>query len=265
MYLHQGPDDRVSIQLNSELQHAQLELLSAHCAIHQLRLHYSVDDLARFGRRDILRKSATAATALHEFYADIESRFPAQAAEPVRPPSPTQITPEQIAQAIDWLTSCLRANRERYVSFAHALTVPQIAALSPYFSPSLLGSVRIAELHGKRVETPDFFAQIRALGFDNLPDFAHMDSLTFLDVIVFNEKFSERALFHSLVHAAQIQILGVERYAELWVRGFLKTRAHFSVPLEVQAFSLASKFVRPTQPAFSVESEVLFWQAESRY
>ena len=69
----ENPDHRVSgLDLNSDLQQAQVELLSAQCAVHQLRLHYCSDDLARFGRRDVLRKSAAAAGALHEFFSDIE-------------------------------------------------------------------------------------------------------------------------------------------------------------------------------------------------
>ena len=76
MYSYDNPDDCLSIvQMNSELQHAQLELLSAHCAIHQLRLHYSSDDLARFGRRDVLRKAAEAASSLNEFYLSIEKKI----------------------------------------------------------------------------------------------------------------------------------------------------------------------------------------------
>jgi len=261
MYAHENPDERASIiQLNSELQHAQLELLSAHCAVHQLRLHYSNDDLARFGRRDVLRKSAEAAIAISDFYATVEKRMPSPTQEPLPEPRP-----EEIAQAIDWLSSCLRANRERYFSYARPLNAQQITTFAPYFSHELLSGIRVAELHGKRIEEPEFLARARALGYSGLPDISHMDSLTFLEVIVFNEKCSERALFHSLVHAVQLQILGLERYAELWVHGFLKTRAHYAVPLEVQAFSLASKFLRPTQPAFSVESEVLFWQSEDRY
>ena len=66
----QNPDNRTSIlQMNSDLEYAQLELLGAHCAVHQLRLRYSSDDLARFGRRDVLHKSAEAAASLHDFYA----------------------------------------------------------------------------------------------------------------------------------------------------------------------------------------------------
>jgi len=42
-------------------------------------------------------------------------------------------------------------------------------------------------------------------------------------------------------------------------------RAHFSVPLEVHAFSLASKFLRPLSETFSVEDQVLHWAAGIRY
>ena len=92
-----------AIQLmNSELQQAQLELLSAHCAVHQLRLHYSTDDLVRFGRREVLRKSAEAATALHDFYAHIQTRIPL-----CEVPANTEPSPEQVAQAIEWLSNCM--------------------------------------------------------------------------------------------------------------------------------------------------------------
>jgi hypothetical protein len=65
--------ERASIaRMNSELRHAQLELLSAHCVTHQLRLHYSTEQLMRFGQRDILRKSAEAASALNDFYSKLE-------------------------------------------------------------------------------------------------------------------------------------------------------------------------------------------------
>ena len=51
MYSYQDSEDQGQVlRINSELSHAQMELLSAHCATHQLRLHYSKDDLAQIGR-----------------------------------------------------------------------------------------------------------------------------------------------------------------------------------------------------------------------
>lgn len=250
------------VQLNAELRGAHLELLSAQCATHQLRLRYSTDHLARFGQPDVLRKSAAAASMLSEFYSAVARQIPlaAPAAEVLPQPSA-----EQIAQAVEWLCGSLRAQREHYVPLAGPLSRPQVERLSPYFSAAVLERIRIAELHGARVPVPDFYAQARAMGFDNLPEISHMESLTFIDVIVFNETFSERGLFHGLVHSVQIETLGLERYAELWVHSFVKTRAHFTVPLEIQAFSLSSKFLRPVPERFSVEDEVRQWIAAGRY
>jgi len=258
---YENADETISVlQMNSELLHAQLELVSAHCATHQIRLRYSSEDLARFGRRDVLRKSAEAATALSEFYAAIESKVQKNAPQQ----SATEPTSQQIAQAVDWVATFLRAQRVHYLPAASPLGSQHKALMWPYFSSTLLDQVRIVELHGSRVAIPDFFAQARALGFEP-PEISHMDSLTFLDVVAFNEQVTERSLFHALVHSVQIQVLGLERYAELWVRSFVKTRAHFTVPLEVHAFSLASKFVRPTVERFSVEDQVRRWMTDERY
>ncbi len=262
MYSRQNPNDRVStVELNSELENAELELLSAHCATHQLRLRYSSDDLARLGRRDLLRKSAEAASALNEFYSAIEKRIPQ--AVPV-PEAPVLPTAEQIALAVEWLSSYLHEQHDHYAPVAAPLSSQFQARMWPYFTSELLGQVRVLELQGARVAPPDFFVKARALGYDP-PEISHMDSVTFLDVVVFNEAISERSLFHALVHTVQIQVLGLERYAELWVRSFVKSKAHFSVPLEVHAFSLSSKFLRPSAERFSVEDQVRRWVADSRY
>jgi len=255
-------EERAStVRLNSELRHAQLELLSAHCATHQLRLHYTADQLIQFGRRDVLRKSAEAASALNDFYSAIEEKISKAAA----PPAPVLATPEMIAQAVTWLADYLRGQRDHYVAAASPIDASSKSALSPYFSAGLLDRVRVLELKGARVPLPDFYTQARALGFDNLPEISHMDSVTFQDVIVFNQHLELRALFHALVHTLQIEMLGLERYAEHWIVAFLKTRAHFTVPLEVHAFSLASRFVRPNPERFSVEEQVALWVAEERY
>jgi hypothetical protein len=107
--------------------------------------------------------------------------------------------------------------------------------------------------------------EAQALGIENLPELTHMASLTFVDVVVFNDVLIERTLFHGLVHAVQFQLLGLERYTDLFVRAFLRTRAHFSVPLETHAFSLESKFAVAPEKLFSVEEQVRLWMREGRY
>lgn len=259
MCFQETPEGISTLRLNSELRDAHLEVLSAHCAVHQLRLNYSLDDLARLGRTDLLRQSAAAATAVSEFYAAVGKRIPG----PTLVAAPSADRDPEAALAVEWLSLYLQTQRERYYAASRPLDPAYKSLLAAYFSPALLDRVRVVELHGERVPLPDLVVQARARGFENLPDIPHMESLTFVDVVVFNEKLTERALFHALVHAVQIQILGLDRYAEFWIRSFLDTRAHFTVALEVHAFSLASRF--SALEKFSTEEEVLHWVSQNRY
>jgi hypothetical protein len=249
-----------TLELNASLYQAHLELLSAHCATHKLRLRYSSDDLLRFGHREVVRKSAKAASDLNDFYAALEQKITTASRVVTSAAPPTR---EQIAEAVGWLSSYLGEQREHYWPVAAPIPVEWKTPVLPYFSSTLLDEVRLVELRGARVPVPDFFVQARLLGYEP-PEIAHMESLTFVDVIAFNQEFSPRALFHALVHSVQIRMLGLERYAELWIRSFIQTRAHFGVPLEVHAFSLASKFLAPGE-RFRVEDEVFRWIADGRY
>ena len=252
--------DRVAIaQMNSELQHAQLELLSAHCAVHQMRLRFSSDDLARFGQRDILRKSIETATSLSDYYLSIEKRIPEVE------PDLAEIPESKVAEAIAHLATHVREQRERYFSLARPLTNKQKAMMWPYFSPSLLDRVRIVELRGERVPNPPFYEEARAMGFDNLPEWTHMNSITLVDLLVFNETVTNRALFHALVHAVQFEVLGVEMYCQRFVRSFVEMKLHFSVPLEAHTFALEAKFAANPADRFSVEDRVRLWRKLQRY
>ncbi len=90
-----------------------------------------------------------------------------------------------------------------------------------FFSPQLLDGTRIIALQGKRVANPDFYPMLRSLGFNNLPDQSAMAAITFRDVVVSHEAFSNGLLFHELVHVEQYRQLGIPRFSELYVRGFL--------------------------------------------
>jgi hypothetical protein len=259
----ENPEDRISIvQMNSELRHAQLELISAHCATHKLRVRFSIEDLARHGRRDVLRKSIETASAISEYFLSIEAHIPS---EDVVSAAAGGLDEKQTLQAIECVSSYLRDHRDRYLPLAAPLSEHLQARMSPYFPTDLLDQVAAVELHGERIPNPPFYAEAKSLGFLNLPDIPHMTSLTFLDVLVFNDVITERSLFHALVHAVQFQVLGVERYSELFVRSFLNTRFHFLVPLEAHAFFLESKFARPAAESFSVEDQVRLWVKQNRY
>jgi hypothetical protein len=264
MFSWEKPDDRVAIvNMNSDLRHAQLELLSAECATHQLRLKFTMEDLARFGQRDVLRKSARAATALSQYYTSIEEKIATSEPLPPAPqPSPTE---EHINGFAERVALYLREQRDQFMLSASPLEKHQKALMWPYFSGETLERVRLAELDASRLPNPPFYEEARAFGFVNLPEVTHMPGLTLIDVLVFHEGPTLRSLFHALVHAVQFELLGLERYCQMFVRSFAKTKLYFSVPLEVHAFSLESKFLASPEHRFSVEEQVALWIKQNRY
>jgi len=264
MFSWDNPDDRVAVvQMNAELRHARLELLSAECATHQLRLRFSTEDLARFAEHDLLRKAIDSAAALNEFYASIERQIP-HAGQLLKATAP-KLSEEQALDISASISAYIREQRERYFPSGTALSAQRKAIMLPYFPAALLSRIRVVELEGDCIPNPPFYSKALDLGFSNLPSFSQMESLTFLDVAVFNERITDSTLFHGLVHAVQFQILGLQRYSDLLVRGFLRTNAHFAVPLEAHAFALESKFARNGSASFSVEEQIRLWIREGRY
>ena len=256
--------DRVAIlQMNAELRNAQLEMLSAQCATDRLRLRFSAEDIARHAHRDTLRKARSSASALYEYYNSLTHLAGAfRGSENL---SPAAFSEAKVEDAIARVGDFLRAERERFRREALPLDRGQRQTMGPFFSASLLEQVRIVTLKGARLPNPPFYAEARAMGIKELPDMTHMASMTFEDVLVFHEEVSERRLFHALVHAVQFEVLGLERYTELFVRGFLQTRAHFNVPLEVHVFLLESEFAGNPRKAFSVEEKVRLWVNQGGY
>jgi len=264
MFSWENPEDRVAIvQMNAELRHAQLELLSAECATQQLRLRFSTEDLARYAERNVLQRAIATVGALNQYYTSIQKQIPT--AEATSEDGPAKLTGDQILQAIVRISDYLREQRQHYFPSGALLSVRHKAMVQPFFSAALLDRIRIVELEGRRISNPPFYPELKALGFVNLPDLPHMASVTFLDVVIFNEAITERALFHGLVHAVQFSILGLDLYSDLFVHGFLRTNAHFTVPLEAHAFALDSKFAENRTQSFSVEEQVRLWIKEGRY
>lgn len=69
-----------------------------------------------------------------------------------------------------------------------------------------------------------------------------MGAITFCDVVVSHEPFSAGLLFHELVPVEQYRQLGIPRFSELYVRGFLNGGSDEAIPLEVNAYSLEDRF-----------------------
>jgi len=258
------PGDRVAIlQMNAELRHAQLEMLSAQCATDRLRLRYTVEDIAHHAQRDVLRKAWSSANALFEYYNSIAR----QVSEPdvMEKPGMLSLNETKVEEAIARVADFLRSQRELFRPNSLPLDKSERQSMKPFFSAFILEQVRTVTLEGQPVPNPPFYAEARAMGIKDLPDMTHMASLTFEDVLVFRGTIADRRLFHALVHAVQFEVLGLERYTELFVKACLRTRAYFSVPLEAHAFLLESEFAGNPSQAFSVEERVRLWTNQGRY
>ena len=175
------------------------------------------------------------------------------------------LTPDQIAQVSGLVSQYIATQRERYAPRAIALSAQQRVAIGGFFSPQLLEGVRLLMLKGERVGNPDFYPALRNLGFNNLPDQSTMGAITFCDVVVSHEAFSNGLLFHELVHVEQYRQLGVPRFSDLYVRGCLNGGSYEAIPLEVNAYTLGGRFEKNPAQQFSVAEEVRRWVGEGRF
>jgi hypothetical protein len=176
-----------------------------------------------------------------------------------------KLTPDQIAQVSGLVSQYISAQREKYAPRAIPLSAQQRAAMNGFFSPQVLDGTRFLVLRGERVGNPDFYPALRNLGFNNLPDQSTMGAITFCDVVVSHEAFSNGLLFHELVHVEQYRQLGVPRFSDLYVRGFLNGGSYEAIPLEVNAYTLGGRFEKNPAQQFSVAEEVRRWVVEGRF
>jgi hypothetical protein len=134
-----------------------------------------------------------------------------------------------------------------------------------FFTPELLDETRLVVLSGEQVANPDFYPALRSIGFINLPDQSTMAAITFSDTVVAHEAFTEELLFHELVHVEQFRQLGIAKFAELYVRGFLSGGGYDGIPLERNAYLLGHQFETDTSSCFSVAEAVSAWIGEDRF
>lgn len=252
--------DRVAVvQLNAELRHAQMELLIAHCATERLRNHFSIADIARLGEPNVLKKATRIATDMSSYFNNIKKYLAGDGSQAM------EVSDEQVRSGIETFSQFMRERRAHYLPLGRSLSTREVAAMAPFFPADLLQTVRVIENAQPRLEDPECFKKARDFGLKNLPDLSHITSMTLDDVIVFNETIAERTLFHALVHAMQMQVLGLDWYSDLFVHAFIRVGAHFRVPLESQAFLLESRFATDPNQPFSVADIVREHALHRRY
>jgi hypothetical protein len=94
------------------------------------------------------------------------------------------------------------------------------------------------------------------MGSINLPDQSGMAATTFSDVVVSHIPFNDDLLFHELVHVEQYRQLGLQTFADLYVRGFLDSWSDEGIALEQNAYLLGAEYAQDRGGSFSVADDV---------
>jgi len=168
-------------------------------------------------------------------------------------------------QQVEWVTQqvaeYIERQRRTYRGRAMPLNAGQRAVMQRFQSTYALDSARVLVLNGERVGNPPFYPALVRMGFEPaaLPDFSLMAAITFVDTVVSHEPFTDRLLFHELVHVVQYEKLGLEGFAAKYVRGFLRGGSYEGIPLEINAYQLDARFAGTPTHTFSVADEVQVW------
>ena len=194
--------------------------------------------------------------------------------EPSPVPEPQPLLSDQEAAALTAaVAQYIHAQREHYAGRSVPLSFSEL--WSRFFSQADLERIRAVQAGASdpmavakgtaigRVPNPPFYAELEKLGFIGLPNFATMPAITFDDVVVFHEPLTPQLIFHELVHVVQYRLLGVDEFARLYVRGYLRG-GYAGTPLEVCAYELDGRFIMGSV-GFDVEAEVRGWIEAGRF
>ncbi len=165
-----------------------------------------------------------------------------------------------VSQLASMVESYISDSRKKYAPQAVPLTDTQRSTMQPFFSSAVLDSARLCVLCGARVSNPSMYAMAKMMGILNLPDFAAMTAITFVDVIVSHQEFTDALLFHELVHVVQFSQMELKEFAGRFVNGFIQGGSYEEVPLEKMAQALEDRFSQNPTQVFSVDDEVKQWR-----
>jgi hypothetical protein len=178
-----------------------------------------------------------------------------------------KISDEQVEWVIQRVAAYIDQQRQTYRRRALPLSQNQRAAMTSFFSASILESARVVVQAGERVSNPPFYAELVKMGFEagSLPDFAEMAAITYVDTVVSHEQFADRPLFHELVHVVQYEKLGLAEFTAKYVKGFLIDGSYEAIPLEINAYELDARFAVAPTARYPVEVEVRSWIEHDRF
>ncbi|RMH20009.1 MAG: hypothetical protein D6701_04295 [Gemmatimonadetes bacterium] len=193
---------------------------------------------------------------------DEHTHPPAEGAEELRPNDVRRMDMETLVSYL-WRNAArwMRQQRDRHWDDAEPLPDITRAALKGYFEPETLARTRIRRV--PIIENPAFYTAFDEAG-ETIPlDFRVWAAITFGDLILLSDAQvpgppPHSVIFHEMVHVVQFGALGIDAFAEKYVRGLAQNRFNYmAIPLETVAFDLQGRFEASAGRRFAAESEVL--------
>jgi len=103
---------------------------------------------------------------------------------------PVDVSEARVAEMMSGVAAYMRQERNLYFAASELLAPVWRTAVQPYFSKTLLETVRTVILKGARIPPPPFYSEAIALSSGHFPDFVHLASVTYLDIIVFHDEIA---------------------------------------------------------------------------
>jgi len=167
-----------------------------------------------------------------------------------------------IAQLIDLGRQWVADQRTAFRPLGQALSDNQLSEFARYFDRNLLTKVRIVTVPA--LENPAFLEQYRPIFAQSsapVLDFSRMLGITFVDTVLIVEDAIRNNLnsliFHELVHVVQYDIVGLDKFIELFIIGWVNQGFNYAaIPLEMDAYELQYRYEGDPDSSFDVQDEV---------
>jgi hypothetical protein len=148
----------------------------------------------------------------------------------------------------------LSRQRNHLVRDAKSIPPKMQTQLRGFFSDNVLTETRLVQAV---VPEPALYPMVRLLGVRGLLEMSMIGAITLIDVVAYPEEIDLSTLFHELVHVVQYRVLGLGRFAKLYVGGFLTGGDYERIPLECQAYELGARFDTEPKKLFDVQEDVI--------
>ena len=160
-------------------------------------------------------------------------------------------------RAMAWVES----QRRRHRPGARPLSPEERSEFEQFFNSRVMDAARIALV--PLIENPGFYSELPGLDLAESLDLTQAVGIAYRDTILISERHLHPhtpwmpLIFHELVHVAQYDLLGPERFMQRYIHGWAENGFSYgAIPLESQAYELQARYQsRPGRP-FVVESEL---------